>query len=145
MMFNNIKATITNLDESIHFRRSVYKKYNENNNDIYINQGAIITNFDELEEGKEYFIKINNYTHNPYDGKYTYTGSNRSNEHLLFTNLNYDIKITKSESVNGYSFGLRHLNSNIIYNYYTGSCNIFEISTNEISTNEISTNEYVLK
>jgi hypothetical protein len=37
-----------------------------------VNQGEIITNIDELEEGKDYFVKIKTCFNDFYSGIYTY-------------------------------------------------------------------------
>ncbi len=96
-----------------------------------INLGEMIsTNFNELEEEKDYFIKFDGIY---YNGIYTYIGD--PFHKLIFTNLTYNIEINPIEYT---SYSIRQvyfigevikLNSNVTICQQV--CDIFEILTNE--------------
>jgi hypothetical protein len=99
-----------------------------------INLGEMITtNFNELEEEKDYFIKfwLSNGTY--YNGIYTYIG--HPFHKFIFTNLTYNIEINPIEYTaystrQVYFIGeVIKLDSNVTISQQT--CDIFEILTNE--------------
>ena len=96
-----------------------------------INLGEIITNFNELEEGKDYFVKIKHCFNDFYSGIYTYNvcGNSYNNNFLKFINETHEITITTGQGINEYFFRLKNLNDKRFY--FRGGCNIFEILTNE--------------
>ncbi len=99
-----------------------------------INLGEMIsTNFNELEEEKDYFIKFWRPDGIYYNGIYTYIGD--PFHKFIFTNLTYNIKINPIEYT---SYSTRqvyfigeviNLNSNVTICQQT--CDILEILTNE--------------
>jgi hypothetical protein len=114
-----------------------------------INIGEIITNIDELEEGKDYLIQFCYPYYKEYNGIYTYTkrynitefGYDRTKQQILvFINLIHEIRTT-SDNWGYYSN---------IFNGFVGT--VININNNEYKypipkfvAFEILTNEYVLK
>jgi len=102
-----------------------------------------ITNLDELEEGKNYFIKFNNYFNEYYNdfynGIWTYTGSNenllefqRINLNFISLNLAHKMSIQECRNNHRCYFRITNLiNHDVKFDYFTGSCDIFKIATTE--------------
>jgi hypothetical protein len=100
-----------------------------------VNEEDVITNLDELEEGKNYFIKFNNYYNDFYNGIWTYTGSNEILLEFQRINLNFiahKMSMQKCQNNPRCYFRITNLiNHDVKFDYFTGSCDIFKILTNE--------------
>jgi hypothetical protein len=100
-----------------------------------------ITNLDELEEGKKYFIKFNNYYNEYYNdfynGIWTYTGSNENllefqRINLKFINLAHKMSIQKCRNNHRCYFRITNLiNHDVKFDYFIGICDIFKLETTE--------------